>query len=162
MSRAPTLRDVAEKAGVHHTTASRALRGHSGIPAVTRDRLRALSAEMGYRANPLVSAWMSHRPARPAAGPASPFLPCITIIVPLRAPWFIKKFQGQSSDLFCLTRRTPTGRALRWSFQPETEGRLEARGTCRVVTPRRTPIHRPNKRAADVFGLMLWNLQPQV
>jgi len=76
MSRAPTLRDIAKQAGVHHTTASRALRGHSGIPAVTRDRLRALAAEMGYRANPLVSAWMSHRRAakRPAASVKIAFL----------------------------------------------------------------------------------------
>ncbi len=71
-----TLRDLAKAAGVHHTTASRALRGHPGIPATTRDRLRALAAELGYRANPLVSAWMSHRRAakRPAAAVKIGFL----------------------------------------------------------------------------------------
>ena len=97
MSHAPTLRDVAKKAGVHHTTASRALRGHAGIPAVTRDRLRALAAEMGYRANPLVSAWMSHRRAakRPAASVK------IAFIVRLRdraqwddAPSFTRYYRG--------------------------------------------------------------------
>ena len=76
MSHSPTLRDLAKQAGVHHTTASRALRGHSSIPAATRDRLCALAIEMGYRPNPLVSAWMSHRRSakRPAAAVTIAFL----------------------------------------------------------------------------------------
>lgn len=54
-----TLRDVAARAGVHHTTVSLALRGHPRIPSQTRERIRTLAEAMGYRPNPLVAALMS-------------------------------------------------------------------------------------------------------
>ena len=67
----PTLADLARAAGVSRMTVSRALRGHLETSSETRDRIRALADAMGYRPNPLVSAWMrsvssgrrsSHRP----------------------------------------------------------------------------------------------------
>lgn len=53
-----TLSDIARRAGVSKMTVSLALRGHPHASAATRDRLRRLAEEMGYRPNPLVSAAM--------------------------------------------------------------------------------------------------------
>jgi LacI family transcriptional regulator len=59
--RAATLQDVADRTGVHRSTVSLALREHPSIPAVTRERIRAVAAGLGYRANPLVTALMKSR-----------------------------------------------------------------------------------------------------
>src|SRR5262245_47571091 len=48
----PTLRDVAARAGVSLATVSLALRNHSSLPVVTRQRMQSLAVEMGYRPNP--------------------------------------------------------------------------------------------------------------
>ncbi len=53
------MRDIAKVAGVSVTTVSYALRGHSSIPPATTARIRKCAQEMGYRANPLVSAFVS-------------------------------------------------------------------------------------------------------
>ena len=55
----PTLREIARHAGVSHTTVSLSLRNHPSIPEPTRERLRRLADELGYRSNVLVSALMS-------------------------------------------------------------------------------------------------------
>lgn len=55
-----TLADIAQRAGVSKMTVSLALRGHPHASVKTRDRLRALAAEMGYRPNPLIVANMAH------------------------------------------------------------------------------------------------------
>jgi LacI family transcriptional regulator len=55
----PTLREIARRAGVSHTTVSLSLRNHASIPEVTRKRLRRLADRLGYRSNVLVSALMS-------------------------------------------------------------------------------------------------------
>jgi len=56
-----TLEDVARNAGVHRTTVSLSLRNHPRIPAATRDRVKAIASQLGYRINPLVSALMQSR-----------------------------------------------------------------------------------------------------
>ncbi len=56
-----TLEDVAKRAGVHRTTVSLSLRDHPRIPAATRERVKAIATELGYRMNPLVSALMQSR-----------------------------------------------------------------------------------------------------
>ena len=55
----PTLREIARRAGVSHTTVSLSLRNHPSIPEETRARVRQLADELGYRSNVLVSALMS-------------------------------------------------------------------------------------------------------
>ncbi|MEV6108015.1 LacI family DNA-binding transcriptional regulator [Streptomyces sp. NPDC051940] len=47
----PTVRDVAERAGVSAMTVSRALRDDAKVSAATRERVRAAAAELGYRPN---------------------------------------------------------------------------------------------------------------
>ncbi|MDP0495551.1 MAG: LacI family DNA-binding transcriptional regulator [Verrucomicrobiota bacterium JB024] len=56
-----TLKLVAEKAGFHVTTVSRALRGDSRIPASTRDRIQELARGLGYSPDPLLSALSAYR-----------------------------------------------------------------------------------------------------
>lgn len=55
-----TIRQIAEKAGVSHSTVSRALNNSPSISHETRDRIREIAMSMGYQTNPLVAAWMSH------------------------------------------------------------------------------------------------------
>ena len=52
---------VARAAGVHQTTVSLALRDHPRIPEKTRERIKAIAAKLGYRANPYVSAFVASR-----------------------------------------------------------------------------------------------------
>lgn len=62
----PSIRQVAVEAGVHFTTAARALRGASGVAEDTLKRVRAAADRLGYRPNPMVSALMaSHRRGKP-------------------------------------------------------------------------------------------------
>lgn len=56
-----TIRDIAQKAGVHFTTVSMALRNHPRIPEATRARIRKLADDMGYRPDAMLSALNSYR-----------------------------------------------------------------------------------------------------
>ena len=58
-ARPVTLQDIARRAGVSKMTVSLALRGHPHAAAATRDRVRGLAQEMGYRPNPLITANMA-------------------------------------------------------------------------------------------------------
>lgn len=55
----PTLREIARRARVSHTTVALSLRNHPSIPLKTRERLRRLADRLGYRSNVLISALMS-------------------------------------------------------------------------------------------------------
>ncbi|MFT3780821.1 MAG: LacI family DNA-binding transcriptional regulator [Nibricoccus sp.] len=56
-----TLADVAEKAGVHVTTVSLAIRNHPRIPEATRSRIQTLATKMGYTPDPLLRALIAYR-----------------------------------------------------------------------------------------------------
>ncbi len=61
-----TMEDVARAAGCHASTVSLALRGDSRIPEATRERVTAAAARLGYRINPMISAWViARRAGRP-------------------------------------------------------------------------------------------------
>jgi LacI family transcriptional regulator len=51
-----TLKEIAQQAGVHHTTVSLALRNRPELPLETRLSLQKLAEEMGYRPDPALSA----------------------------------------------------------------------------------------------------------
>lgn len=55
-ARRATLKDVAKDTGYHITTISMALRGHSSIPAETRERIEAAARRLGYQRNPVFHA----------------------------------------------------------------------------------------------------------
>ncbi len=56
----PTYKEIAARAGVSAMSVSLALRNHASLPPATRERIRAVAEEMGYRPNPLVSTLMSY------------------------------------------------------------------------------------------------------
>lgn len=56
-----TLKQVAEAAGVVHTTVSRALRNAPGVAVATRERVLAMAERMGYRPDPMLAALASYR-----------------------------------------------------------------------------------------------------
>jgi len=66
-SRRITMADVAREARVHQTTVSLALRNDPRLPSATRDRIRALAKEMGYRPDPMLSALNSYRSSKDGA-----------------------------------------------------------------------------------------------
>jgi LacI family transcriptional regulator len=56
------MRDVARLAGgVHPSTVSLALRNHPGISEATRKRVKAAARKLGYRPDPLLDAFNTHR-----------------------------------------------------------------------------------------------------
>lgn len=61
LRRRVTLREIAARAGLHVTAVSMALRDHPRISAATRERVRALAGEMGYRRDVLLSALCRYR-----------------------------------------------------------------------------------------------------
>ena len=71
-----SLQTIADQAGVSRAAVSLALRNQPGVSDVTRDRIKQIAKEAGYRPNPMVSALMAHlkslRP-RPDSG-SIPFL----------------------------------------------------------------------------------------
>jgi LacI family transcriptional regulator len=54
-----TMRDIAKHAGVGHTTVHLALKDDPSISKATRDRVKAIAEELGYRPNPLLAAYQS-------------------------------------------------------------------------------------------------------
>ena len=72
-------------------------RNHPRISAATRSRVQSAAEELGYRPNPAVAAWMSHRRrVKPDAGGASiAFLNSWPDLAEWRAsPWFTRFEQG--------------------------------------------------------------------
>ncbi len=60
--RPPTLKDVALKAGgLHPSTVSLALRNFPGVSEGLRRRIKAAARQLGYRPDPLLAAFNSHR-----------------------------------------------------------------------------------------------------
>jgi len=59
-----TLSEVARRANVHPSTVSKAMRNHPRLSAATRDRLRKLAEEMGYRPDPQLAVLNAYRHGR--------------------------------------------------------------------------------------------------
>lgn len=59
-----TQRDVAERAGVHRSTVSLALRDNPNIPAETTERVKQAAAELGYEPDPMLTALAAYRSGR--------------------------------------------------------------------------------------------------
>src|SRR3954470_4586893 len=56
----PSLRLIAQKAGVSRTTVAEALRpSPKGVSPVLRERIRQIAHEVGYRTNPVLSHFMA-------------------------------------------------------------------------------------------------------
>lgn len=64
MKRRINMREVADAAGVHPTTVSRALRNHPALPQQTRERIQQIAQSMGYVPDPLLCALNTYRIAQ--------------------------------------------------------------------------------------------------
>jgi LacI family transcriptional regulator len=90
-----TLQDIAERAGVTKMAVSLALRGQGRLREATRERIRALAAEMGYVPDPALRALNTHRQQLKTAdkGEVIAFL----VDGPDREPWkeqlFVRSFK---------------------------------------------------------------------
>ena len=62
-----TLRDVAAKAGVHHTTASRALKNDPRVNPITLEKIRTIAEQMGYMPDPMLASLNAYRHASRAS-----------------------------------------------------------------------------------------------
>lgn len=56
----PTLREIARASGHALSTVSCALRHEPGVARETAERIREVASRLGWRPNPLVSAWLAH------------------------------------------------------------------------------------------------------
>lgn len=66
-TRAPTVRNVAARAGVSHQTVSRVINNHPSVSAATRERVSDAIGELGYRPNPAARALGQRRSSAPPA-----------------------------------------------------------------------------------------------
>lgn len=64
-----TLRDIAARCDLSATAVSLALRNHPSIPEVTRERVRAVTAALGYRPDPALAALNHYRRQRSPTTP---------------------------------------------------------------------------------------------
>ncbi len=56
-----SLREIAIRIGVSHVTVSMALRDHPRVSAVTREKIKKIAAELGYRPDPMLKALAAYR-----------------------------------------------------------------------------------------------------
>jgi DNA-binding LacI/PurR family transcriptional regulator len=61
MPRRITIRDIAERAGVHYSTVSLALRNSPKLRAEVRDRIHAIADDLGYVPDPAMTALTAYR-----------------------------------------------------------------------------------------------------
>lgn len=86
--RRPTIRDVAERAGVSKSLVSLVLGGSSNVGADRRQAVLDAMAELGYRPNQL------------ARGLSSPHSGTVGVLLnDLRNPWFVELLEGLSATL---------------------------------------------------------------
>ena len=63
-----TLSDVAREVGVHHSTVSRALKNHLGIPEKTKTKILAAVQKLGYVPDPHLSALAAYKNSQRPVG----------------------------------------------------------------------------------------------
>lgn len=61
MMKRVSIRDIAVKLGMHHTTVSLALRDSPLLKKETKEKIRALAEKLGYRPDPMLSALIAYR-----------------------------------------------------------------------------------------------------
>lgn len=87
MSAFVRLQEIADRAGVSRATVSLALRNHSKIAPQTRERIRKLAEDLGYRPNPLIAALMTQQRAARQSRPTHLTLAMIMCFSRREASW---------------------------------------------------------------------------
>jgi len=59
-----SIRDIAEKLRMHHTTVSLALRDSPLLKKATREKIQAAVEEFGYRPDPMLAALTAYRQSK--------------------------------------------------------------------------------------------------
>ena len=118
----PSLRAIAQAAGVSAMTVSRALRNHPNLAALTKARVQKIARDLGYRPDPLVAKLMHHLRSR--RKPAFQSSLCAVTNVPLDA------LRAFSRGVVAAARRRAEARG--YAFQlahfdstPRTPGTLQ-------------------------------------
>ena len=95
-----SLQDIAEALGVNRSTVSLALRDDPRLPEATRQRVKQAAAEIGYKANPLVSAWLQQVRSSGAAsmGASLAFVLCNTPHNLIAAPIYQAMLSGARQE----------------------------------------------------------------
>ncbi len=96
-----TVRDIAQQAGVHYATVSRALSGHPSIPDHTKERIRTIAKQLGYVPDPMLSALAAYR-TRLGRGPTRETWPGSPTVRP-GTSWSSMKF------LICIAKARAAG-----------------------------------------------------
>lgn len=60
----PTVRDIAKEVGLHFTTVAEALRDSPRVKAETKKKIAKVAKELGYKADPMLSALSAYRSAK--------------------------------------------------------------------------------------------------
>ncbi|AHF90540.1 LacI family transcriptional regulator [Opitutaceae bacterium TAV5] len=144
MGRRITLKDIAAQCGVSVAAVSYAMRDNPRIPAKTRDAIRRVAEELGYRPDPFLSALVSYRPdvkAQRLLGEVAVIHPCAKDSSHTRLFRFHRESFGCSmaaygysvSDFYLdtlgyssrrlrqiLLARNIRGLVLGWGFQPDS------------------------------------------
>jgi LacI family transcriptional regulator len=81
-----TLKDIANKLGISHSTVSLALNNSPKVAEATREKILLTAKEMGYKASPYVSALMAAR--RKGKDPKD--APTVALVTPNRTPDYWK------------------------------------------------------------------------
>ena len=88
LDRAPTIRDVAERAGVSKSLVSLALRGDPGVSEARRTAVERAADELGYRPNRIARALGERRTGTVGV-----------LLNDLRNPWFVDLLAGLTATL---------------------------------------------------------------
>ncbi|MFE1250850.1 LacI family DNA-binding transcriptional regulator [Streptomyces sp. NPDC058735] len=101
MTRPPTIRDVAERAGVSKSLVSLVLRGSDQVRPEKRDAVMRAAEELGYRPNAAARSLSERRSLPRALGSArAGGTPMVGVLLnDLRNPWFVDLLDGLDSLL---------------------------------------------------------------
>lgn len=142
------MKEVAAKAGVHHSTVSLCFRNHPRIPRATRERVLKVAREMGYRPHPYLTTLM-HTRRRGRVGKGSEVLAFVLFSEP-GDDW--RKWIPELQSCIDQARLQAQARGFRLEeFEASIENRsprrladiLYARGIKGVLV---APLHRSRER----------------
>lgn len=142
-----TMKEVAEAAGVSASTVCRALNSNPQIPEATRQRIQAVADQLGYRPDPLLSAFAARRRGS-STGSSVTTIAYITNFksrdIWLKNPFYLRCYEG--------AKRRLEGQGYKlehfWLGEPNmTPGRLSrilyARGILGLFLAPTPNVHKP-------------------